>query len=173
MKSAKVSFDQFVNLTVLEKFKRKVLYPVTVHITGKEETDLMQAAKIADVFSLINRPVQNEKGSSCAVRSNAGSPLNPDRLVEQRQTNERANTLICRICKKGELAVKDCPSSRRRVANGTSNTFTKPVAANTVSSGISSAVLFKPFRSTGMIYLGPSTPGCPTKSSGMRRLHSL
>lgn len=75
LKSATVdTFDKLVNLIVLEEFKRKVPFSIMTHIIEREETDLIKAAKIADVFSLIHCPMQEDKKKpQHIVKSDAGS----------------------------------------------------------------------------------------------------
>ncbi|MPC58355.1 hypothetical protein E2C01_052357 [Portunus trituberculatus] len=136
------------------EFKRKVPYPIMVHITDKDETDLLKAAKVADVFSLIHHPGKREKRPPNVVRSDAGSPHNHGKPVGQSQTFERPSLLICRYCRKEGHVVRDCPDPRCRVAKGTTEVPVKPVAATAVASPITQDV-FKPYRSTGKVSLGP------------------
>ena len=160
LKSACVTtYDELINLMVLEEFKRKVPYPIMVHITDKEETDLIKAAKVADVFSLIHRPGQKEKRpQERTVRSDAGSFQNQGKYVGQSQTlgiqnaSGKPNTVICRYCRKEGHVVKDCPDPRCKVAKGPSDTYTKPIAATSVTSTLKQDI-FKPFRSTGVVSL--------------------
>ena len=49
------TFDELVNLMVLEEFKRRVSFPIKLHIDDMDETDLMKAAGIADKYALSRR----------------------------------------------------------------------------------------------------------------------
>ena len=49
------SFDQLRNLILLEEFKRKIPNNVMLHIEDKQETDLVKAAKLVDVYSLVHK----------------------------------------------------------------------------------------------------------------------
>ena len=67
LKSASVTtYDDLVNLVVLEEFKRKIPYSIMLHITNKDETNLPKAAKIADVFFFSTSPciLGREEGSA-------------------------------------------------------------------------------------------------------------
>lgn len=94
---------------VLEECKRKVPYPIMVHKTDKDETDLIKAAKVADIFSQIHRPEQIEKRSPGGVISDAGSSHSQVAQIGQSQTLGKQNTLTCRYFKKEGHVVKDCP----------------------------------------------------------------
>ncbi|XP_063856826.1 uncharacterized protein LOC135098416 [Scylla paramamosain] len=62
LKSAAITtYDELVNLLALEEFMRKLPYSVMLHITNKEETDLLKAAQLADLFSLVNRKATSDK----------------------------------------------------------------------------------------------------------------
>lgn len=49
--------DNSVNFIALEEFKRTIPYSVMLHITEKNENNLLKAAQVADLFSLVHRPV--------------------------------------------------------------------------------------------------------------------
>ena len=62
LKSAAVTtYDELINLVALEEFKRKIPYSIMLQITDKDETELLTAAKLADVFSLIHHSVPSEE----------------------------------------------------------------------------------------------------------------
>ncbi|KAG7156900.1 putative SCAN domain-containing protein-like 1 [Homarus americanus] len=78
IKSAAISkFEELVNLMVPEEFKRKIPYQIMLHLTDKEETDLLKAAKVADVFSRVHRHTSGEKKKPQNVQSSAGSKPGP------------------------------------------------------------------------------------------------
>lgn len=156
LKSASVNtFDELVNLIVLEEFKRKVPYSIMVHITDKEETDLIKASKIAYVFSLIHRSQQGERKTTLNnVRSSAGSSQNSCTTVPV-QTGAKPCQMYCRFCKKEGHYIKDCPDPRCKVSNiHNPKTFTKPVATTNLLNTSPQIDLFQAFRSTGLVSLG-------------------
>ncbi|XP_071542904.1 uncharacterized protein [Panulirus ornatus] len=164
IKSASVhTFEGLVNLLILEEFKRKVPYYIMVHITNREETDYLKAAKLADV-SLIHRPQQGEgKTTPSTVRSHAGS-THAKHVSGQGQLGEKY-AQVCRSCKKGHH-IKDCPDPRCKVSKGTtatSTTFTKPVATINLQDSPTSIDLFQPFRSPGTVSLGPGKQQHPVQ----------
>ena len=157
LKSANTNtFDELINLMVLEEFKRKVPYSIMVHITDKEETDLIKASKIADVFSLIHRSHQGERKTSLnTVRSSAGSSKISCPTVPV-QSGAKPFQMYCRFCKKEGHSIKDCPDPRCKVSTiNNSKTFTKPVASTHLLNNSPQNDLFQAFRSTGLVSLGP------------------
>lgn len=54
-------FDKAINIIALEEFLRKVPNSVKLHIIDREETDLIKAAQLADVFTLIHRSPPRER----------------------------------------------------------------------------------------------------------------
>lgn len=157
LKSASVNtFDELVNLMVLEEFKRKVPYSIMAHITDKEETDLIKASKIADVFSLIHRSQQGERKATLNnVRSSAGSSQS-SYSTGPVQTGAKPFQMYCRFCKKEGHFIKDCPDPRCKISNiQHPRTFTKPVASTNLLNTCLQNDLFQAFRSTGSVSLGP------------------
>lgn len=152
-----VTFDALVNLFMLEEFKRKVPYYIMVHITNKEETDFLQAAKLADVYSLIHRPQQGEARATPSVRSPAGFTQHTKYVTGQGQVSDTSQ-IKCRFCRREGHLIKDCPDPRCKASNSTTATsFTKPVATTNLRDVATSVDLFKPFRSSGFVSLAPNT----------------
>ena len=167
LKSASVTtFDQLVNLISLEEFKRKVPYSIMVHITDKEETDLVKAAKIADVFSLIHRPFPGDRRTTQnLVSSPAGSNPNTKHATGQGSSSaiSKPSQPVCKFCRKEGHVIKECPDPRCKVSQRTSSTpFTKPVAATNLTDA-SQEDLFKPFFFPGKVSLGPGMAQYPVK----------
>lgn len=127
LKSAEIdTFDKLVNLIVLEEFLRKVPYLIMTHIIDREEADLLKAAKIADVFSLVHRPMQGEKRKPFInVKSDAG-PVRQSgaQTFGQGQTGTITNQVVCRFCKKTGHVIQDCRDPRCRVEKARGTTFT-------------------------------------------------
>ena len=75
LKSAAVTtYGELVNLIALEEFKRKIPCSIMLHITDKDETELLKAAQFADVLSLIHRSVPSgKKKPSPVVRGKPGA----------------------------------------------------------------------------------------------------
>lgn len=55
------SFDNFLILIALEEFFQIVPHTLKLHITDKEETDLIKAAQLADDYVLVHRSSTIEK----------------------------------------------------------------------------------------------------------------
>ena len=66
------TFDELVNLMVLEEFKWKVSFSIKLHIDDRDETDLMKAAGIADQYALSCR-ASGERKQKSHIKSSAGS----------------------------------------------------------------------------------------------------
>ncbi|XP_042877134.1 uncharacterized protein LOC122256474 [Penaeus japonicus] len=153
IKSASVnSLDDLINLMVLEEFKRKVPYQIVLHLTDKEETDLLKAAKLADVFSLVHRHASGEKRRSPIVQLAAGSNINPeDKVGGQTRLGVQNRPLICKFCKKDGHVIKNCPDPRCKVAKVPM--FTKPLATINFSNHVRKEQddIFQAFRSKGTV----------------------
>lgn len=153
LKSAGVStFEGMVNLIVFEEVKRKVPHQIMLHLIDKEETDLLKAARLADVFSLVHRHTPGDKKKvAYNVQSSAGSRSGPGDLAkEPNQTLPISKLPFCKFCKREGHVIKDCPDPRCKVSK--QSIFTKPLAATNVTH--ESIDLFKAFRSQGTVSTG-------------------
>lgn len=110
---------------VLEEFKRKVSFPIKLHIDDRDETDLMKAADIADKYTLTHQAYGER--SEPLVKSSAGS-TGSGKTVER----GTASSLFCSFCKKTGHLIRNCPNPKCKIAKGHA-TFTKPVATFTVA----------------------------------------
>lgn len=156
LKSAGVAtFDQLVNLIALEEFKRKIPYSIMAHITEKDETDLLKAAKMADVFSLL-RPGGGEKKTSFPVRSGTGV-VKDDKAVDVRPKSG----LVCHFCKKTGYVIQNCPDPRCKVAKRQCSP--KPMASLNSVQPLPQPDPFYPFRSFGEVSLDVGRPGYPVR----------
>lgn len=147
LKSASVTtFEQLVNVIALEEFKRKVPYSVVMHITSRDEHDLLKAAQMADVFSLVHRqgpsgerkPDYSYNVRYSAGENGSGKPVDSD----------TKSPLFCSFCKKPGHLIRNCANPRCKVAKGV---FSKPVAAFNTVKETSSADLFAPFTTQGTV----------------------
>ena len=140
--SAVTTYEELINLMVVEEFKRKVSISIKVHIDDRDETDLMKAAEIADKYSLTHR-AYGERRPESIVKSSAGSAGN-GRPVE----SGAGTRLFCSFCKKTGHLIRNCPNPRCKIAKGPT-TFTKPVVSFDVAA--STSHLFDPFMSSGTV----------------------
>jgi len=154
IKSASVNnFDQLCNLVVLEEFKRKVPYSVMIHLTDKEENDLHEAAKAADVFSLVHRSIPGEKRKANIVKSSVGFKYMENNSSGQYRPNTQISTLYCKFCKKEGHLIKNCPHPKCKVAKEAKDyNFTKPVATTNFTNKLFQEDPFKAFRSRGHVF---------------------
>ncbi|XP_037776259.1 uncharacterized protein LOC119573219 [Penaeus monodon] len=154
IKSASVNnFDQLCNLVVLEEFKRKVPYSVMIHLTDKEEKDLHEAAKAADVFSLVHRSIPGEKRKANIVKSSVGFKYMENNSSGQYRPNTQISTLYCKFCKKEGHLIKNCPHPKCKVAKEAKDyNFTKPVATTNFTNKLFQEDPFKAFRSRGHVF---------------------
>lgn len=140
--SAVTTYVDLINLMVLEEFRRRVSFPIKLHIDDRDEIDLMKAAEIADKYSLTHR-ASGERKPESIVKSSAGN-AGSGKTVE----SGTGAQLFCLFCKKTGHLIKNCPNPKCKVAKAQS-TFTKPVASFNVSD--STSRLFDPFRSSGTV----------------------
>lgn len=144
------TFDKAINIIALEEFLRKVPNSVKIHIIDREETNLIKAAQLADVFTLIHRSPTRERripaGQSTYVK--AGSETRDRQAV----ANNLPKSPVCNFCKKPGHLIKNCPDPRCKVAKTTAQS--KPVASTNVMTETPSDP-FQPFRSTGTVSIGP------------------
>ncbi|XP_050730790.1 protein NYNRIN-like [Eriocheir sinensis] len=126
-----------------------------LHITDKDETALLKAAQIADVFSLVHRPTfSGEKKTQPVVKSGAsnqkdGRPVDID----------SKSSIFCSFCKKTGHLIKNCPDPTCKVAKV--GTFSKPVASLNTSDSLPVDDPFKPFRSQGTVSLNTDSEERP------------
>lgn len=147
LKSASVTtYDDLVNLIALEEFKRKIPHSIMLHITDKDETELLKAAEVADLFSLVHRSTSSGDEKTQPIVSAGASVRMDGKPVD----NGSKPSVYFSFCKKVGHLIKNCPDSRCKVAK--MGTFSKPVASiNTNSTLIADP--FKPFRSQGTVSL--------------------
>lgn len=139
--SAVTTYDDLMNLVVLEEFKRKVSFSIKLHIDDRDETDLMKAAEMADKYSLTHR-ASGERKNEPHVKSSAGN-IGTGKPVE----SGAGTSLFCSFCKKTGHLIRNCPNPKCKIAKG-SATFTKPVATFSVTD---STQLFDPFITCGTV----------------------
>lgn len=150
LKSASVSsYDELVNVIALEQFTRKIPYSVMLHITSKEEIDLIKAAQMADVFSLLHRPgPQGERKAETTFNVRSGA--SETGLARSVGSGIQSN-LFCSFCKQPGHLVRNCPNLKCIVAKGNSST---PVLSTNIECSVSPPHdPFKPFRSLGTVRL--------------------
>ncbi len=71
-------------------------HSVVMHITSRNETDLLKAVEIADVYSLIHRPDPvGERKAESIVKSGAGAVNNGKSVVRSNKFSP-----VCSFCKK-------------------------------------------------------------------------
>lgn len=158
LKSAAVTtYDDLVNLVALEEFKRKIPYSIMLHITDKDETELLKAAKLADVFSLIHRSMPSGDKKLQPV-GKSGASYSKD--VKPAESSGSAKSFLsCSFCKKVGHLIKNCPDPRCKVAK--TSTFSKPVASLNTPSVLPPTDPFQPFRSQGTVALNTDSEGHP------------
>ncbi|XP_076028445.1 uncharacterized protein LOC143017540 [Oratosquilla oratoria] len=148
LKSASVNtFDELVNVIALEEFIRKIPYSIKMHLIDRGENDLIKAAQLADVFSLVHRsPTRERRVLQHNVKSNSG--FKDGELVDQ--SNLKTN-LTCSFCKRRGHHIKQCPDPKCKVSQTTAPS--KPVAAILPVPTSKTADIFQPFRSVGAVCL--------------------
>ncbi|XP_076037748.1 uncharacterized protein LOC143023125 [Oratosquilla oratoria] len=148
LKSASVNtFDELVNVIALEEFIRKIPYSIKMHLIDRGENDLIKAAQLADVFSLVHRsPTRERRVLQHNVKSNSG--FKDGELVDQ--SNLKTN-LTCSFCKRRGHHIKQCPDPKCKVSQTTAPS--KPVAAILPVPTSKTADIFQPFRSLGAVSL--------------------
>ncbi|XP_050705709.1 uncharacterized protein LOC126991056 [Eriocheir sinensis] len=158
LKSAAVTtYDDLVNLVALEEFKRKIPYSIMLHITDKDETEFLKAAKLADVFSLIHRSMPSGDKKLQPVGKSGASYSKDVKPAESSGTAK--SFLSCSFCKKVGHLIKNCPDPRCKVAR--TSTFSKPVASLNTPSVLPPTDPFQPFRSQGTVALNTDSEGHP------------
>ncbi|XP_076032461.1 uncharacterized protein LOC143020183 [Oratosquilla oratoria] len=148
LKSASVNtFDELVNVIALEEFIRKIPYSIKMHLIDRGENDLIKAAQLADVFSLVHRsPTRERRVLQHNVKSNSG--FKDGELVDQ--SNLKTN-LTCSFCKRRGHHIKQCPDPKCKVSQTTAPS--KTVAAILSVPTSKTADIFQPFRSLGAVSL--------------------
>ncbi len=98
------NFEQLRNLIILEEFKRKIPNNVMLHIEDKQETDLVKAAKLADIYSLIHRssPV-DKKYTPINVKTSLDDNLGTQKKQNSNLLATHSSPLFCIFCKKRDM----------------------------------------------------------------------
>ncbi|XP_064118979.1 uncharacterized protein LOC135223988 [Macrobrachium nipponense] len=155
LKCAEVtSFEELINLMVLEEFKRKLPINVMLYIEDRQEKDLLKAASLADTYSLIHKSLPNKKaevfvkpvsGKSQQISDNPKGSDNPK----------------CSYCKKEGHTIRNCKDPKCKVSDNYRNVFMKPHVKFSTSqikpvSHVQANVpdVFDDFKSEGIITLG-------------------
>ena len=148
LKSASVdTFDGLINIIALEEFTRKIPYSIKVHLIDKGENDLIKAAQLADVFSLVHRsPTRERRVQQHIVKSNSG--LKDGEQVDQ---SSLKTNITCSFCKKHGHHIKQCPDPKCKVSQ--TAVPRKPVAAVLSVPTTDTTDVFQPFRSLGTVSL--------------------
>ena len=127
-----------------------------LHITDKDETELLKAAKLADVFSLIHRSLPSGEKTRPVLGGKSGaSIINDVNTVDSNSKPAR----FCTFCKKVGHLIKNCPDPRCKVAKGT--TFSKPIASVNTPLAFPFTDPFQPFRSQGTVALNMDSEAHP------------
>lgn len=121
--STVTTYDELVNLVVLEEFKRKVSFPIRLHIDDRDETDLLKAAEIADIYALTHRASGKRKGESNHIKASAGIS-GGGKSVE----SDNKSRVDCSFCRKPEHLIKNCRNLKCKIVQG--QTFTKPIVTS-------------------------------------------
>ena len=128
MKSANITtFDELVNLIVMEEFKRKLPTNIMLHIEDRQEKELLKAASIADSYHLIHKQ---------SFRSNPGKrfeanvkPVSEKVPGKSDDSGKRApDTQNCSYCKKQGHSIYNCPEPRCKFSDLYRSKFSLPSA---------------------------------------------
>lgn len=171
--SSKVTkFDELVNLIVFEEFKRKIPLNVKLHLEDRGEKSLTEAAKCADVYSLVH------KGNPKNERTDYVKPSS-SLTLETREGNYKK--IICSFCKKPGHHISDCWSPHCKNSKHYDSTKAKPFAKNKsqVSSSAKPVInldvnqnpedAFEEFKMNGSVALtvdGETYPVCILRDTG-------
>jgi len=120
------NFEQLRNLIILEEFKRKIPNNVMIHIEDKQETDLVKAAKLADIYSLIHRssPVE-KKYTPIHVKTSLDDNLGTQKKQNSNLLATHSSPLFCNFCKKEGHVIMNCKHPKCKTSQ--QSQFTHPM----------------------------------------------
>ena len=159
------TFEQLRNLILLEEFKRKIPNNVMLHIEDKHETDLVKAARLADVYSLVHKSFSVEKKrTQYDVKTSLDHNLGTQNKQISNPTTSQSSPLFCNFCKKEGHSIKQCkhPNCKySQQSQSSSRQFTQPMSkydshskpVSNICKVVSKEDLFKDFRFKGTIAL--------------------
>ena len=95
-----------------------------LHIEDKQERDLVKAAKLADVYSLVHKsfPV-DKKRTPFDVKTSLDHDLGTLTKQNSNLSTSYSSPLFCNFCKKEGHTIKQCKNPKCR----TSQQFTQPM----------------------------------------------
>ena len=151
------TFDQLVNLLVMEQFKSRLPFFLLRHIEERGEKNVEEAAGLTDSHDLLVQSL-NAGDSHRPVKTSPGVPFKPNkpRTLGQNQTGNSnfGNTIFCTYCKKPGHWIQDCKSpgckaSKQAVVK--SQPPVKPIMS--INANTKEADLFEPYKRQGTVSL--------------------
>ena len=121
------TYDDLVNLMVLEEFKRRIPFQVMVYLNDKDVITLNKAALLADQYAVVHRLSSKSQGKA-TVKSSAGFFASPDDKSQTTKTMSSPSTLpvanICNYCKQPGHDIAQClePGCRKSMYFGQTQT---------------------------------------------------
>ena len=145
------TFNELINLIVLEQFKAKLPFFILRHIEEQREKDVVEAAGLADAHHLLVQSL-NSGDSRKNVRSSSDDPF---KSYKPRTTyqNPGGDSRFCTYCKKFGHVIQNCRNPGCKVSKesvGDSQLPRKPVLAVYTDSDPD---IFDPYKTQGSVSL--------------------
>ena len=165
MKNADVTtIDDLKSIMVLEEFKRKVPSNMLLHLEDRQETNLLSAAHLADIYALVHRcsPDNSMKRLNSNVKASLDQSFaNRDHKQSYNLSQPQSSPLFCSYCKKEGYNICQCKHPNCKSSGNASSQFTRPMPKydnhnkpfSHISKGESEEDLFKDFKYRGQVVL--------------------
>lgn len=142
------SFEQLVDLLVLEQFKARLPFFILRYIEEQREKGVMEAAGLADAHHLLVKSISGGDGK--IVKASSDALVKPNKPRTNQSQGIEAN--YCSYCKKPGHSIKDCRHPNCKVSKQLadhSRLPNKPVLAFSVSDDQDDG--YEPYKREGTI----------------------